>query len=349
MERIASSYYEVFKCIAGECPFTCCQQWRIATDDGGSMPLGKDGKCDNLTQDGLCSIQKQYGEEAIPETCRTFPRIDKFFDDRTEHTVTACCPAVVDLMNTKKLSFSGGLHVGPASHEEAQISVIRNQIIRLIMNEDYSCSDALMMSFYILLDFRDRFAKGHGDPICYDQKAFKAELAQKVDAVEIDALESMLEENETFRDLMSAYIAQGLYTEFLSKADSMAAEISECTDDEEMRKDIASFEGDFHRYDHLMRNYLANEIFVDLIWNDSDPVDMLIGMQWTAICYASIKQASFIFRKIKGRLDYEDIRGIITLTSRMSGYDECDIDEYLQEKYKSLIWEWGYFALLVGR
>ena len=352
MERIASSYYELFRCAGGKCPFTCCQQWMIAGDDGVCMRLGNDGRCEKLTFDGLCSIQKKYGENAIPRTCQVFPRIDKSFDWRTEHTVTACCPAVIDLMYSKDISFSGRLPVGPASDAEAQIYIIRNLIINLMMNKEYSCEDVLKMSFYILLDFRDRFVKGHGDPVIYAHKTFIDELAGTVSNVKVDAYESMLEDNETLRDIMSAYIEQGLYTEYLSDIEKTAEEISSSgtsdpADDETLRKENESFINDFSKYEHLIRNYLANEIFIDLVRNDSDPVDMLIGIQWTAICYASIKQASFIFHKNKGRLDYEDIRGIITIMSRMTGYDEQDIDEYLQDRYKSLIWEWGYFALLV--
>ena len=33
MRRLCPDYYEHFTCIAGACPITCCQEWKIAVDD----------------------------------------------------------------------------------------------------------------------------------------------------------------------------------------------------------------------------------------------------------------------------------------------------------------------------
>lgn len=33
MKRLCPDYYEHFTCIAGACPITCCQEWKIAVDD----------------------------------------------------------------------------------------------------------------------------------------------------------------------------------------------------------------------------------------------------------------------------------------------------------------------------
>ncbi len=31
--NIKPSYYDSFRCIADQCPLTCCMQWKIAVDD----------------------------------------------------------------------------------------------------------------------------------------------------------------------------------------------------------------------------------------------------------------------------------------------------------------------------
>ena len=36
MKRLRPDYYEHFTCIAGACPITCCQEWKIAVDDDTS-------------------------------------------------------------------------------------------------------------------------------------------------------------------------------------------------------------------------------------------------------------------------------------------------------------------------
>ena len=35
--------------------------------------------------------------------------------------------------------------------------------------------------------------------------------------------------------------------------------------------------------------------------------------------------------------------------SRMTGYEEEDVREYLENSFEELLWEWGYFALITGK
>ncbi len=32
----------------------------------------------------------------------------------------------------------------------------------------------------------------------------------------------------------------------------------------------------------------------------------------------------------------------------MTGYDEEDIYEYLENSFEELVWDWGYLALVIG-
>ena len=34
-KKIRPDYYDEFSCIAGQCPITCCQEWKIAVDADG--------------------------------------------------------------------------------------------------------------------------------------------------------------------------------------------------------------------------------------------------------------------------------------------------------------------------
>lgn len=85
----------------GDCPATCCKGWLIPVDDDTLIKYNrlkgtdyikyilslreKSGikcfntnlkKCTFLDKDGLCSLQKKYGEEYLSEVCRIFPRTD---------------------------------------------------------------------------------------------------------------------------------------------------------------------------------------------------------------------------------------------------------------------------------
>ena len=33
----------------------------------------------------------------------------------------------------------------------------------------------------------------------------------------------------------------------------------------------------------------------------------------------------------------------------LTGYEEADIREYLENSFEELLWDWGYFALITGK
>ena len=48
-----------------------------------------------------------------------------------------------------------------------------------------------------------------------------------------------------------------------------------------------------------------------------------------------------------GKLEYEDLRSIVCVLIRMTGYSEGDIEEYLENSFEDSVWDWGYMGLIV--
>lgn len=379
MYILESSYYKKFRCTAGKCPYTCCQQWRISVDDatcdrwseisdiinagqtldcnigsdcdGKKIVFGADGRCRCLTPDGLCRVELGYGQDAIPETCRIFPRIDRQSGARTEHTVAAGCPAVVDMMNSTDFSVIKTASDGQIEEAGTQQEKIRDILTGLIIDSCFSPEEAMMMGYYILLDLRDCIKeKGSFDPAVYSDKGFIKKLAGAVRRAKSDPLECMEERNEVLLDLIYDYLKQGLYDQLLPETAKKAEEISAGCDEERMRRDISDFGVFMKKYEGLIRNYLANEIFAGLLRCDGGQDDMYAGMQWASVCYAAIKQTIFINWINNGYdMTYDKIRDIIVVMARVTGYDDTGIMDYLQRRFKSPVWDWGYFALLSGK
>lgn len=117
-------YYSDFKCIGGDCRYTCCAGWSINwTDDeiekvknapncsehlrslmensfkkeeGGiknnSVILGEGGRCPMLTEDNMCLIQRELGAEYLSDTCSFYPRKRRFINVGRDGTyVCRCC------------------------------------------------------------------------------------------------------------------------------------------------------------------------------------------------------------------------------------------------------------------
>lgn len=123
MIRCVPDYYDSFRCLAQDCPHSCCEGWEVVVDEETAayyqaLPgelgdrlraaLSRDGedycfplhggRCPFWEQNGLCEIHRRLGEERTSYICRTHPR---FFDDyctRREETLGASCPAVARMV-----------------------------------------------------------------------------------------------------------------------------------------------------------------------------------------------------------------------------------------------------------
>lgn len=115
------SFYDKFKCIASDCPSTCCRGWRISIDEEtvsrykkepgkegmrlkATMTFGKNkdvrkffGRCANETKDGLCRLELMGRQELMPEVCRIYPRRSIKIGDDLEVTFELSCPVTAEL------------------------------------------------------------------------------------------------------------------------------------------------------------------------------------------------------------------------------------------------------------
>ena len=124
MQIIKPSYYDHFRCLAGACPDSCCQEWAVVVDreseasyralkgplgdrlrqvmhleDGDTiLALSSDGRCPMWQDDGLCRIQAELGEEALCQTCRQFPRLCHDYGDFQEWGLELSCPEAARLI-----------------------------------------------------------------------------------------------------------------------------------------------------------------------------------------------------------------------------------------------------------
>lgn len=119
------SFYKDFKCIAGDCPDSCCQGWEVDADDASldyyktltgdirsriDSVLDKDEfgntifkladkkRCPFLNNENLCDMHIAIGGEHTPYTCRMFPRFINDFGGTREMGVSFSCPVASDMM-----------------------------------------------------------------------------------------------------------------------------------------------------------------------------------------------------------------------------------------------------------
>lgn len=119
------TYNRGFHCLGGTCPDTCCRDWSIVPDeafltacenapeplrtavlaaltrdDDGDVcfALREDGFCALLTGDGLCPIQRDWGEEHLCAHCAAYPRFTEEYGPLSETTLAISCPEAARLL-----------------------------------------------------------------------------------------------------------------------------------------------------------------------------------------------------------------------------------------------------------
>ena len=126
-------YVSKFECDGKKCPANCCcRDWQIIVDDetyekysaveSSEKELTKnlsaneegegflinhvDGKCPFMTEECLCKIQLEHGEEYLSQTCLSYPRQLVNFGEIVERSLTPTCPLAADLiLNSEKIKF----------------------------------------------------------------------------------------------------------------------------------------------------------------------------------------------------------------------------------------------------
>ena len=130
---LAPKYVTQFRCSGGDCPDTCCMGWTISIDKDtfrdyrrvthptlkplikthlvqlDKDSIGNHGKinlnpssshCGLHTAQGLCGIQQNLDEDALSDTCYTYPRTVFKVGDRFEQCLTLSCPEAARLALT---------------------------------------------------------------------------------------------------------------------------------------------------------------------------------------------------------------------------------------------------------
>lgn len=117
--------------------------------------------CPMLTENSLCKVQLQLGEEFLSNVCTSYPRVSNIVNDVVERSATMSCPeaARLALLNPNKMEFDEieeTLNNKFATQGYLNSSTSKNRLtpyfwdmriftIRLLQNRTYTVSDRLIL------------------------------------------------------------------------------------------------------------------------------------------------------------------------------------------------------------
>ena len=347
-------------------------------DGSRVIGLNEEKNCPFLNDKKLCRLVLAYGDEILSQTCQLFPReIHTFNEDVTEYALMPSCPAVIDLLRKREhISFSGEMDTSAYRELEPLVN-LRAFLMKLMEDGAHTPEHNLMKIFYVLLDLYERVEDEQAKDAAEDALGldltdmakmypggFLLELSETIDGIEQTLQYSIEERNELFLDLAENYRREGLYEKYLEPVAQLAEQLSEQGIDEEVVKEWQEFEVQFLKYQPLMRRFLLTELYADSLKPEGNLEEMVVQVQWIAMEYATIRHAVFlhwllsqgegsfceegISTSCRRGIYYEDVRDYMVVVSRMTGYEEDDIYEYLENSFEHIIWDWGYFALICG-
>ena len=118
-------YVADFQCDGSKCNAKCCGKWRIDIDmetykkyqriknpamrkkilssiqpstiqTGFQIELNNKGVCPLLCEDNLCYIQRNMGEDALPQTCKVYPRMVQQIGNYQFRMLAMTCPVAAE-------------------------------------------------------------------------------------------------------------------------------------------------------------------------------------------------------------------------------------------------------------
>lgn len=375
MRRVRPDYYEKFQCIADRCSITCCQEWKIGVDNEtnrkwkkllppdtvvdkkknlSAYTVKKDGmrvialdekhRCPFLNEEKLCRLVCTYTDRVLSDTCTQFPREVHRFSTHEEEPLMPCCPAVIDIWkDAKEIVF-------PKVDREYKdlLFAIREHMMELLEDSTQRLEDQLKQGFYILLELNKQDSLTMQLINEYFSSESTAQLREAISKIPMDELDSMDECNELLQDLAVNYQKEGLYKKYLDPILLQAKQLSETYAADTMCENLQLFDKQFRQWQPLLRKFLLNEFYSDLLVPDGNLESMIVSMQWIGMEYAVIRHSVFLKWMERKQFTYEELRDYMVVITRMTGYEQEDIVEYLQNSFESLVWDWGYFALVTG-
>lgn len=206
MRMVKPSYYDDFRCLAGACPDSCCQEWDVQVDaeaaaryltltgelgdrlravlkpDGDDYTMEiVDRRCPMWRDDGLCRIQAELGHDGLCTVCREFPRLRHDYGDFVELGLELSCPEAARLMLTgaaePSVEWEEPGAGEPDYDREAMEVLLRTRKIALALLEDHPVPQALAL--LLLYGYRAQQALDGGEEGNFNPEA-ELEFARQV-------------------------------------------------------------------------------------------------------------------------------------------------------------------------
>ncbi|WP_291631432.1 flagellin lysine-N-methylase [Clostridium sp.] len=367
--------YDKFKCIADKCKFTCCKGWDINVDTNtynkwkekselnylldnvrfiksngeNSYLIKKEtkGVCPLLSEEGLCNIVINHGEEYLSSTCKSFPRIENNFEDVKEMTLSCSCPEVVNIISNMKEKIYIESNDELSYIEDLGSLQIREALVNILQKEDITLENKLILSYNILFNILNSDDLDYEDLIellenYKSKKYIKEKLNEFREYNNKDKVKSLKEINSLFIDIIENYRSVALFKEALTDIYKFAEE----NNIESIFKSWREVKDLFKEYDPLMENCIVSKVLSSCVSDDLE--EMIISLEIIILEYLFIRHAVLLNYCINENkeISIEDLKDYIVIFSRIIGNNSNAVMEFLLDTFENDILDFDYISSL---
>lgn len=369
------SGYNDFKCTANKCKFTCCEGWDINIDKDTYERWEKDEKdsiyllngvktkecngkeeyfinketfekCPFLDCEGLCNIVKSHGEGYLSKTCHSFPRMNNNFGHKRELSLSCACPEVVEILD--KIHEKIGMEPESSNDEEEDLLElkIRESLIDIVSQEEFSLDERLLIGFDMLLNILEDESYTSEESLLeelekYSDNEYRKEVAYVYNEIELNRVDSLLEINSLFLDMVENYREVSNLKCILEDISNFAEEANI----ESLSEEWKEYKENFKEFHKLLEKCIVSKIYSNCISDDME--DMIISFQLIILEYLLTRYAVFLNYCINDlKIQNEEVKDYIVIFSRIIGNNTEAVLEFLSDGFEDPILEMGYLCFI---
>ncbi|XZI40625.1 flagellin lysine-N-methylase [Clostridium perfringens] len=369
------SGYNDFKCTANKCKFTCCEGWDINIDKDTYEKWKKDEKnstyllngvktkesngkeeyfikketfekCPFLDGEGLCNIVKSHGEGYLSKTCHSFPRMNNNFGHKRELSLSCACPEVVEILD--KIHEKIGMEPESSNDEEEDLLElkIRESLIDIVSEEEFSLDERLLIGFDMLLNILEDESYTSEEILLeelekYSDNEYRKEVAYVYNEIELNRVDSLLEINSLFLDMVENYREVSNLKCILEDISNFA----EGANMESLSAEWKEYKENFKEFNKLLEKCIVSKIYSNCISDDME--DMILSFQLIILECLLVRYAVFLNYCINGeKIKNEEVKDYIVIFSRIIGNNAEAVLEFLSDGFEDPILEMGYLCFI---
>ena len=363
------NFYDLFKCTADKCEYTCCRDWNIDIDNETyekyrhmedahileSITENKDGHhlflldkekgtCPHLDEMGLCQLVLQYGEQILCKTCDQFPRSTTNVQNGIEQSLSNACPAVLEMLREIPVPLSFVVEDEENIYgldEEIGIRC-RNQMIDIMQLKEMP----VWLRLFIIYRFSDQLSKtvGIGEMekvlIKYQSADYVIKLGEGILGLNCDYQLKMTTLAEIFDSINALFTNQFGYKKYIHQLSDYLKSIKV----EVLTENWERFESFLQDEENFLENFCVNYLFSSVSVNGKlkySTIECLI-LEYISMKFTLYLQWLYNEEKIYD----EQLIGICTYYSRSMNHNQESVREFMKEETGKWFGQGGIFILL---